>query len=211
MKKRLLITSALMTAVLGASLATGTYAWYAASANGTLQATDSETINASVKGTYEAVNVALDMSFGTLGTVALTDTNGDSWVLVNGTKVEAAENDSDNGVFAKYAQGTLTWGWNTNTPVEQKAAFAGKTYTVTVAATGATAARVRLHDSSEDNMYSATETISVEFSVGLTAPYNLSVTSLDFWYSVAGLETLETEDVSVQLVATMAEKVAQQG
>lgn len=28
MKKRLLITSALMTAVLGASLATGTYAWY---------------------------------------------------------------------------------------------------------------------------------------------------------------------------------------
>ncbi len=33
MKKRLLITSALMTAVLGASLATGTYAWYTATAS----------------------------------------------------------------------------------------------------------------------------------------------------------------------------------
>lgn len=37
MKKRLLITSALMTAVLGASLATGTYAWYQASGTATIK------------------------------------------------------------------------------------------------------------------------------------------------------------------------------
>lgn len=209
MKKRLLITSALMTAVLGASLATGTYAWYSASAAGTLNASANESISASVHGTYAAVTVGLDMEFGTLGSVALTDSSGDSYVLVNGTKVEAAENDSANEVFAKYAKGTLTWGWNEDTTDAEKAAFAGKTYTVTVAATGETASRVRLHDSSEDNMYSATETISVEFSVGATSPYALTVTSLDFWYSVAGLETLETTDVSVSLVASMAEKVAQ--
>ena len=34
MKKRLFITSALMTAVMAASLATGTYAWYQATGTG---------------------------------------------------------------------------------------------------------------------------------------------------------------------------------
>ena len=36
MKKRLIITSALMTCLLGASLATGTYAWYQATAAATV-------------------------------------------------------------------------------------------------------------------------------------------------------------------------------
>lgn len=44
MKKRLIITSALMTAVLGASLATGTYAWYQASGNATIKAVSSDTV-----------------------------------------------------------------------------------------------------------------------------------------------------------------------
>ena len=39
MKKRLFITSALMTAVMAASLATGTYAWYAAGGTGGIKST----------------------------------------------------------------------------------------------------------------------------------------------------------------------------
>ena len=46
MKKRLFITTALMTAVLGCSLATGTYAWYTA-------------------GSAEGANVAATQTIGT--------------------------------------------------------------------------------------------------------------------------------------------------
>lgn len=45
MKKRLFITSALMTAVMAASLATGTYAWYQASGSGGVFATSASTEN----------------------------------------------------------------------------------------------------------------------------------------------------------------------
>lgn len=58
MKKRLLITSALMTAVLGASLATGTYAWYQASGTATTNTVKSTDVSVSkptieVGGIYE--------------------------------------------------------------------------------------------------------------------------------------------------------------
>lgn len=55
MKKRLFITSALMTAVMAASLATGTYAWYSTSTRGGIKPT---TVNASQITTAPTISVS---------------------------------------------------------------------------------------------------------------------------------------------------------
>lgn len=202
MKKRLLITSTLMAAVLACALGTGTYAWYSVTAGGSLNATADGTVEASINGTYDAGEVSLDMSFGAFTAVALSDGEGDSYVWVNGTPVLANNNDA----LTKSASNTLTWGWNSQTTPEEKAAFAGKTYVVTIAPQGETAGRVRLHDSSQDDLYGATEAITCEFSVAAAAPYALSVTSKQFWYSVDGGNALDASTISVQLHASIAPK-----
>lgn len=87
MKKRLLITSALMTAVLGASLATGTYAWYqAAAGQATYTPATSGNIGTVANG-YTTGSFTVSASISEPSTkVALTDTNGDTYYyLQDGT------------------------------------------------------------------------------------------------------------------------------
>ena len=57
MKKRLFITSALMTAVMAASLATGTYAWYAAGGTGGIKSTEAKGVIATVDPTITTEGV----------------------------------------------------------------------------------------------------------------------------------------------------------
>lgn len=63
MKKRLFITSALMTAVMAASLATGTYAWYQATGTGGINATSTSqtvtTVDPGIKMNGVAVTASL--------------------------------------------------------------------------------------------------------------------------------------------------------
>ena len=63
MKKRLFITSALMTAVMAASLATGTYAWYQASGTGGITTTEAH-------GTVATVDPTINLE----GNIAVTAT-----------------------------------------------------------------------------------------------------------------------------------------
>ena len=63
MKKRLFITSALMTAVMAASLATGTYAWYSANTEGGgVQASAQNLNTATVNPTISLGKVSLDVN-----------------------------------------------------------------------------------------------------------------------------------------------------
>ena len=119
MKKRLLITSALMTAVLGASLATGTYAWYQVSAGFTATATTT----VATAGNAALGEKALTASWSTIDALNLTDTEGNCKVW-NGQAVVDANDDAP--VKADVCTLTLSG--------TDLAGYAG-TYTVTIRAT----------------------------------------------------------------------------
>ena len=98
MKKRLLITSALMTAVLGASLATGTYAWYEATSNAEVSSTaSSSTFNTSSQG----------HEIGGAGEIRLTFTGGNANIeLTNGDGVTKYMDENDNYYVKEVAVST---------------------------------------------------------------------------------------------------------
>lgn len=137
MKKRLLITSALMTAVLGASLATGTYAWYSATEGTFVKgAMGSETIS-TVDNAYSVGDITLNVVFADpSGEVKLSDTDGYSYVWVGGVKTKdtsVAQNDASMyGTIGVSITATTTRG---NATADELKAIKG-TYNLTVTASG---------------------------------------------------------------------------
>ena len=197
MKKRLLITSELMTAVLGASLATGTYAWYQAASGSVGAATNSGTIQTSASD-HSINGVELGVSYSSIPTLALTDTDGNAWVYDAGeTKV------TYNGSNAKYTAVTITVG----NEDENYSAIAG-TYTVTVSATGAARVALEVGDvyDEEDNDKVEFTVVINQYGIGTTAlsQGNASDTvALTFYVSVAGADSVEAT-VSAGLVTSIA-------
>ena len=94
MKKRLFITSALMTAVMAASLATGTYAWYAASNAGGVHPTTKSTTHTAAK---PQISVSTDLAI----TVEVTPVNTES--VLHMSQV----NEKDNTKYDSYYLNTL--------------------------------------------------------------------------------------------------------
>ena len=88
MKKRLIITSALMTCLLGASLATGTYAWYQATAAATVTPVATNAGVGTAASTLSDVNYEVSVTYtaneGKLAAVSLTDPNGGTWAISGG-------------------------------------------------------------------------------------------------------------------------------
>lgn len=136
MKKRLLISSVLMSAVLACALGTGTYAWYAATEGSFVKGTlDSATISA-VDNAYRIGNITINVDLtDPSGSVKLSDTDGYSYVLVGGAKTRdttVAQNDASMygtttvSVSAETTRGAAT--------ADELKAIAG-TYTITITAT----------------------------------------------------------------------------
>ena len=130
MKKRLFITTALMTAVLGCSLATGTYAWYTASGGSAAQyATASSNLTA--KNTYEKFgDLVFKFTFNVpVETLDLTDNKGDTYVITSGTNTQQVTTTK-----GKSSKCTVTIGYNNDVfDTNPKLAPYAATYTVTLA------------------------------------------------------------------------------
>ena len=93
MKKRLLISSVLMSAVLACALGTGTYAWYAASggAGASVNSTGTTTgtlETASAAGTIGAYELSITVTPS--GSIQLSNDDGVSYVMVGTQAVQAA-------------------------------------------------------------------------------------------------------------------------
>lgn len=173
MKKRLLITSALMTAVLGASLATGTYAWYAVSTNRAQMTSVVGSVGSKVD--VDSIAAAgLVGTFSTLDQVDLSDYTGKSYYL-SGTK---AFLDSEADIENK---GTFTIDWADDTTAEQMAASAG-TYTITITAGG----QVYLSET-ENSAYNGVKTLT--YDVTIAPDGTITGGTVEFYYSVRAKNT----------------------
>ncbi len=179
MKKRLLITSALMTAVLGASLATGTYAWYQVSNNSTPTATavsgsvgtlapsvtiDALTFTISLSGT----DVTENEGVYTLASVDLTNASGATKYYVNDDTIPTYV------ATKKYGSFTVSVALSLSNP-EDLANYEG-TYTFVVDGGG----YVRVNDTADT--YADEE---VTFTVEIDSEGNVTNEGKTVYYTVA--------------------------
>lgn len=206
MKKRLLITSALMTAVLGASLATGTYAWYSATASLSIDATQKGSVGTATSGSFEDVSLSAAWTV-TTPTIALTDNKGDSYL-----RSEVSNSlTSVNPTIPTFTQVTLVVSGTEST---DWAAFADD-YVITVTPSS----RARLSVTNEDkDVYEATAGATITFDVvvnqygigtsALTNATKSNSVTLVFYVSINGEDggTSDTGSVNVELVASIAAK-----
>lgn len=177
MKKRLLITSALMTAVLGASLATGTYAWYAATTTGGLNAAES---NATVTTTSQSHTVGSDASVELVFTahagndkVELTNSDGVTmYIDANGNKYTKTTGDGTGGY-------DISAEWVGTVSDDTKAALETKTVTFVVSADG----QVKLLTEDDASKRDADNEIEITVTVGKNGA--LTVSQDKIYYAVA--------------------------
>ena len=189
MKKRLLISSVLMSAVLACALGTGTYAWYQAGSAGIASGTHT---NAEIGTTDNSVSIDA-ITFTVTATpvnneIAYTDVNGKSWYY-NGTI--ANENKVDvtaTSVLNTKVNLTVDAKLDGNTPTDGQLGAVAGTYSFTVKADS----NSRI---AEDvgNVYKAESigaTINVDLVVLANGDYSLTVT--EFYASVVGLDEKQT-------------------
>lgn len=100
MKKRLLISSVLMSAVLACALGTGTYAWYQVSTGGLTEATKTGSVGTQISTTVDASDFsAADITVTPAGNVDLSKEDGSAkYYTKGGVTVDATVGD-----FAKTA------------------------------------------------------------------------------------------------------------
>lgn len=158
MKKRLIITSALMTCLLGASLATGTYAWYQATASASVTSVATNAGVGTASSELSDVTYKISVTYtGTLTSVSLTDPEGGTWAISGGylrpatatTKYSSTSTNSDDYTVSIMDNNTgaeLTDGDLASAKANLKAS--NKTYNVT--ATGSANVRMTLTDPATD-------------------------------------------------------------
>lgn len=141
MKKRLFITSALMTAVMAASLATGTYAWYQAASTGGVKTTTEKAAIATAKPTISvsselAITVTLtpkDKDVLHMSQLNTEKTGYDSYYLsAQGAKVLYSRPTGAVAVKAYLVEVTIP-GANEQEILQNKASLAGVSLKITVA------------------------------------------------------------------------------
>lgn len=193
MKKRLLITSALMTAVLGASLATGTYAWYQVTADSSATATE---VSATVGVLAPDVSIgALEFTItiggadynagaGKLASVDLTDNEGASKYYVTNSQIPEYSAQKASGSF------TVTISDNAANAVERSAYAA--TYTFNIQASG----NLRIAEDQENVYKDAAKAALLTVTYTINADGTVTHTAKTVYYSVAAKTTtgVETEN-----------------
>lgn len=204
MKKRLLISTALMTAVLTCALSTGTYAWYqaiqqvnVASANITLGAANVTALD----------TVDLDVTFEIEGhdntKVVLVNNDGEQYAWVNGELVQI-EKKSDE---VKFYTITITGASIPQDKAESVYAAAKGTYTVTVETTSE---RFILHSEEPEEKFT-TPGEPISFEITLDIDKQVTMDEQTFYVVVNGEDggtpdSLLTSPVTADLKFTIEKK-----
>lgn len=185
MKKRLLISSVLMSAVLACALGTGTYAWYTAEQSVNKAATN-VTISAATVSTIgdESIQVTFAASGHDANNVVMVDDDGKEKAYVNGTLVPI----TTNGDKAKYYTVKLTGATLSSEEQSVYAAAAG-TYTVTVNASS----RLVLHSEAPTEEY-VTGGDSIQFQITLTTGGLVTMDAQTIYVVVNGDSGNQTPD-----------------
>lgn len=196
MKKRLLITSALMTAVLGASLATGTYAWYNASALGAVSVT---TYNGSVNSstnTFKTGAVTVTLEVTGITAVDLVDNTGATHYYKNedtGTRYDAV---------AAAPVGNFTITASSENTTADLIAAEGE-YELTVKANN-DQVRWSLSDTTPYDI-PAYEDLTVTVLISDTGAVSMKTGENKVYYSILGQDEVETQ---VTVTVTISEAAA---
>ena len=204
MKKRLLISSVLMSAVLACALGTGTYAWYQTNVSGTLGATSSQGEVSTSSQTHSfggdaSVQIKFDAGANN-SKVELTDENGATqYVDANGNLYTLPTNEG-----TRYGTYTISAIWVGEPSAETKAALQGQSVTFVISGsehvhllTTANAA-----DRDDDNEIEVTVTVGA----GGTSLTVDSVASKDIYYSVSPTTKSAKEPANVTGTISAAKK-----
>lgn len=187
MKKRLLISSVLMSAVLACALGTGTYAWYAASgAGGSISAdayTSGTISTTTAEGTVGGYKLAITVTPGTA--ILLSDEDdGKAYVMVGEDVVEAATQN----VVGTYTV-SIDWAAGSDNVTARKELAGDYEFTITAAGSAkllknsSSALKANVADSHTVVVTVSEETGNVTVKSGGTGYYCIRQTS----------ETLETD------------------
>lgn len=185
MKKRMFLSTILMTLVLVVALTTATFAWYqATTGDATLEGDSVEIATSSETYTIGDITFKLTLTDTSADPVGPTDQDGDNYVMINGqaqlidTALYAKSGTISWSVEATVAQGDLTL-------AEALASLEGATYTVTLSGTD-----VRLAANGEAAIAAANgASTTVTFSVASGALVGASGTvayAVDSTWTTAG-------------------------
>lgn len=213
MKKRLLITSALMTAVLGASLATGTYAWYKAGEVGNSYAEAVKVNTISTKeNSYTTGSFKVEAILGTVtDKVDLTDKNGNTYYyLPNGTTlVNAGEAATKTGTSDVKIKITYTGAEGTNLNADEISAL-WKTLKITeVKVTLKAEGQVKVGTTSTAAVAVETPANAIDYTfetaeITFADDGTYTAAAQNWYYGVAGLAQPEDPTTSGSVTATPA-------
>ena len=133
MKKRLLISSALMTAVLACALGTGTYAWYQATAGSIGYGTTAAANISTSEGTYTLDGETVALKFGTVSNPTELSNGAGETYYVDGAYhyLKMAEEDTVLSAQLGSVEVSAVWG---GTDTDAQKALASKTVTARVTA-----------------------------------------------------------------------------
>ena len=215
MKKRLFITSALMTAVMAASLATGTYAWYVTSAGAGVTTVDATSKVNTAANNYSAGAVTFNAIISSTGTPKLTDNSGRTYYYLGSVGTNNKAEDTGAQLTDKYATGTvsITGVLNTGgtaTYGEVMTSLIGKTYRITVTSSDA---NVKFFDSVPTSEgFNWTGKTSWSKDVLITSDHAAKdsdtagnvLTNTNFYWGYSGLEEKQ-EVANITLTAAITE------
>lgn len=198
MKKRLLISSVLMSAVLACALGTGTYAWYEATTKGEASVTSSSADISTKANNYSVDGVTFALTLTNSGAPDLVDSNGDTyfWTTeahdISSPKLEVENN-------TKY--GTLTLSVLADTTDTNVLANAEGEYTITITDNCATNDVVY---SKETNPYAGSQgSITAKLTVEADGTYELDCTT--FYYSIMAKTNAVDGVLSFDITAAVVE------
>lgn len=203
MKKRMLLTTFIMTLVLLMAVTTATFAWYEVSSSGYAASLSKTSATVStVAGIFEADAVTLKGKLTAEQDVALTDNVGDSYIYVNGLKV-VAHNDYQ---LNKIGDANLSIDWpelweigDDNAQLAYKLSFAGN-YKVTISGEN-----LRFYKGEFEPSISSVTANTLTLDVTISADDgSISIENGgNFYFAVTGEDEVQ-RDVVVTMVATMS-------
>ena len=200
MKKRMFLSTILMTLVLLVALTTATFAWYSASgqASATLNGIDATQVQAAEDSySLEALTISAkfagtDYAEGKFADVDLTDVNGQTYFLQNGTLVNVSDQATKwNGsasvvVSIKLGSEEIAVNDGEN---DSLARYAG-TYTVTVSGAGLVRVRNSAPEKEENGADAAATSFTITISdKGVVTTSLSNALELPFWYLVSPAQT----------------------
>ncbi len=225
MKKRLFITSALMTAVMAASLATGTYAWYVTGAGTGVSLVEATSKVNTAANSYSAGAVTFNANISSTGAPKLTDNKGKTYYYLGSVGTNNKAEDTGAQLTDKYATGTVSiTGVLTNgagasaTYKEVMTSLIGKKYKITVTSSDA---NVKFFDSvptAEGFNWAGAKTWSSQVITIATEHANQTdntagnvLGNTNFYWGYSGEDKLQEQAKDITLTATITEVTESQG